>query len=184
MASGAMLRIKEIEKWSRLTPSKPLEVPKINSALQSAKKGSNKEISRNPSLEEMTKLTKKITKDVEQDWENFDIEQKKLLISMVYAAVDHLEVPVKGGLFAQLKWQFTFVFAKARGQEKQIAAWRSSVVGLYNAILTAVERDNKDYQRDLNALCREVTFDPNTGTLIDQENARDAFRDLSSQALR
>jgi hypothetical protein len=184
MASGVALRVKEIEKWSRLTPSRPLEVPKINSTLQSAKKGSNKKIPRNPSLEEMTKLTKKITKDVEQDWENFDSEQKELLISMVYAAMNHLNIPVRGGLFAQMKWQFTFAFAKARGQEKQITAWKSSVVGLYNAILTAVEMENKDYQRDLNALFKEVTFDPNTGTLIDQENARDAFRNLSNQAFR
>ncbi len=184
MASSVALRLKEVEEWSRLVSTKPSEVPKISSTLQNAKKSSIKAGSKEPNLEKMTKLVKQITRDVEQDWENLDRNQKELLTCMVYAAMNQLRLPVKDTIFTRMKWQFKFIAAKVKGEEKQIAIWKSSILGLYNAILDAVEKENKQYQRDLGIIMKEVTFDPNAGTLIDQENIRDSFRNLSSQAIR
>lgn len=126
---------------------------------------------------EIGKKLRRLTQDVERNWESLPIEHKK---DLKECAEEFLKAPEQSStLFSRLRVESYMFFVKITGQEKAFSFCLNALDSLIDAILDATERESPTYQQALSDTLEELTVNKDAGKLIDAGKRREWLRSLS-----
>ncbi len=128
------------------------------------------------------KRVHRLAKIIQEQWHNFEQEDKNLLITLAY---DLIEPKNSIWKFPQKLWFFVnLLIIKITAQEREFIFCVNAIDCLVDTILEAIEQEDITYQEVLSDSLREVRENPESGEFVDAKEGSKWLRDLSNKAFK